>query len=112
MKKSFAPIAGKNPKILILRTLPGKESLRLQQYYGHPRNVFWKILFSLFHEESESDYIKRTQLLKRNKSAQLYNKYINKFTDINYYTLLPTSPENASYTFPEKLVSWKTSLTQ
>ncbi len=44
---SFQPVSGKHPKILILGTIPGKESLRKQEYYGHPRNSFWEILSSI-----------------------------------------------------------------
>ncbi|CAM1345553.1 DNA-deoxyinosine glycosylase [Tenacibaculum amylolyticum] len=157
MEKSFAPIIGNNPKILILGTLPGKESLRLQQYYGHPRNAFWKILFSLFKEEEHNDYEEKVAFLKRNKIAlwdvcmaanrkssldvdikneepnaiisllerhpsirvvgfngqkaeQLYKRYFSKREDINYHTLLSTSPANATYTFSEKLTNWKTIL--
>jgi hypoxanthine-DNA glycosylase len=70
MKKySFAPISEKNATILILGTMPGEQSLALQQYYGHARNNFWKIIFRLFEREISTDYQERIKLLKQNKIA-------------------------------------------
>ena len=42
--RSFAPIIYSNTKILVLGSLPGKKSLELAEYYGHPRNRIWKII--------------------------------------------------------------------
>ena len=67
--KSFLPIIGKNPKVLILGTLPSKKSLELQQYYGHPRNAFWRILFPLFSKEFSSNYDNRKSLAIENNIA-------------------------------------------
>ena len=50
-------------------TLPSKKSLELQQYYGHPRNAFWRILFSLFSREFSSDYDYRKLLAIENNIA-------------------------------------------
>jgi TDG/mug DNA glycosylase family protein len=40
MIQSFLPIIPKEPKVLILGTMPEMASLQQQQYYGHPRNHF------------------------------------------------------------------------
>ncbi len=62
--QSFPPILGDHPKVLILGTLPSKESLRKQQYYGHPRNSFWKIIYTLFNGNFSIDYSERIKFAK------------------------------------------------
>ena len=49
--------------------MPGKESLRLQQYYGHTRNAFWKIIYELFDGNLELNYTSRIEFLKQNNIA-------------------------------------------
>jgi len=55
-KRSFPPIVDERARVLVLGTLPGEESLRRQQYYAHPRNLFWAILFALFEATPAADY--------------------------------------------------------
>jgi hypoxanthine-DNA glycosylase len=43
----------------VLGTLPGEESLRRVEYYAHPRNLFWPIVFALFGETPAADYQQR-----------------------------------------------------
>jgi len=70
MKKySFPPISNPDAKILILGTMPGEQSLAANQYYGHPRNAFWKILFTLFDSPFSADYQLRKNLLLENRIA-------------------------------------------
>jgi TDG/mug DNA glycosylase family protein len=45
--------------VLVLGTLPGEESLRRVEYYAHPRNVFWPIIFGLFGEAPATVYADR-----------------------------------------------------
>ena len=46
--------------------MPGLESLRRGQYYGHPRNQFWRLLAGVIGAELESlSYPKRLAALKR-----------------------------------------------
>jgi len=133
--------------------LPSRKSLEIQQYYGHPRNAFWRILFTLFDNTFSSNYDdKKSFAIKHNiviwdvchtatrkgsldsdiekespnrineliadnpsictiafngqKAAKLYYKYFPKYENINYITLLSTSPANAKYSLEEKLKDW------
>ena len=56
VKRSFPPIVDERARVLVLGTLPGEESLRRQEYYAHPRNLFWPILFALFDAAPAVDY--------------------------------------------------------
>lgn len=66
---SFPPIVSKDSKILILGSVPGIKSLEMQEYYAHPQNKFWRILFELFQEDFTADYAEKIELLKKNKIA-------------------------------------------
>jgi double-stranded uracil-DNA glycosylase len=45
----------------VLGTLPGEESLRRGEYYAHPRNLFWPIIFALFGETPPPAYSDRVR---------------------------------------------------
>lgn len=66
---SFPPIADQFSRILIVGTMPGKDSLRLNQYYANTRNSFWPIVFALFDTPFSADYHIRKDLLLKNKIA-------------------------------------------
>jgi len=61
---SFPPIESPAAKILILGSMPGKESLRAGQYYAHPRNAFWPILGELVGASPALPYTTRILRLK------------------------------------------------
>ena len=152
--QSFSPIIGPLPQVLFLGTMPGKESLRKQQYYAHPRNAFWKLLYTLYNGQYSKEYNNRINFANQNhialwdvcqycirkgsldadikeetpnnfetllnknpsihtiifngqKAEKLYNKHFDIFEGIKYFTVLSSSPANASFTFEQKLENWK-----
>ena len=152
--QSFLPILGESPKILFLGTMPGKESLRKIQYYAHPQNQFWKILFHIFNFDFTTNYKAKIDFAKLNKFAlwdvcytcfrkgsldtkinneipnkmselllsnptiqtiifngqkaeKLYKKHFEINIGIKYFTVLSSSPANASFTFEQKLKNWE-----
>ena len=47
----FDAIIPKNPKVLILGSMPSAVSLERSEYYGHPLNRFWKIMSKYSNRE-------------------------------------------------------------
>lgn len=66
---SFSPLIDTHSEILILGSIPGVKSLEKQQYYGHPQNKFWKIIFELLNEEFTDDYTQRIETIKKHHIA-------------------------------------------
>lgn len=54
-KEGLKPWVGENPKVLILGTMPGDESIEQQCYYSNPSNSFWKIMYSLFPQKESQE---------------------------------------------------------
>ena len=69
MISSFPPVAGPDARILILGSIPGRESLRQQQYYAHPRNAFWRIMTELLDAPTDLPYPQKLALLVANRLA-------------------------------------------
>lgn len=61
--RSFPPVADGKATVLILGSMPGKESLRQQQYYAHPQNAFWKIMGDLVGADPGLPYPQRLHAL-------------------------------------------------
>ena len=53
----------------MLGTLPGEESLRRQEYYAHPRNLFWPIACGLFGSLPPADYLDRLAFVLNRRIA-------------------------------------------
>ena len=54
--RGFAPIAGRDARVLILGSMPGQKSLEARQYYAHRQNVFWRIVRDLLGLDPASPY--------------------------------------------------------
>lgn len=68
-KRSFPPVVDAQARVLVLGTLPGEESLRRGEYYAHPRNLFWPIIFALFGESPALNYAERLSFLTAHRIA-------------------------------------------
>jgi hypoxanthine-DNA glycosylase len=66
---SFPPIIDEQSEILILGSIPGGKSLEKQQYYAHPQNKFWRIIFELVNEEFTEDYPRRIETIQKKHIA-------------------------------------------
>lgn len=66
---SFPPIADPSARLLILGSMPGAESLRIGEYYAHPRNALWRILGDLLGAGSNESYAMRCKRLASAKVA-------------------------------------------
>lgn len=64
MIRGFEPIAAQDARVLVLGTIPGRQSLAKAQYYANPHNAFWFIMENLLDAKGTLDYEARTAMLK------------------------------------------------
>ena len=57
------PVFDENSKILILGSFPSVKSREEGFFYGNPQNRFWKVLSSLYKEESPNTIEKKKEFL-------------------------------------------------
>lgn len=69
MKYGLAPLSCLNPVVLVLGSLPGDESIRRQEYYGNPRNMFWRVLATVFEDTVPTSYSEKKAFLAKHKVA-------------------------------------------
>ena len=67
--RCFPYIAFPDSRVLILGSMPSVKSLEENQYYAHPQNRFWRVMFLLAKEEYSADYEIKKQVLKKLKVA-------------------------------------------
>jgi double-stranded uracil-DNA glycosylase len=91
---SFSPIESATSRILILGTMPGKVSLEKQQYYAHPRNLFWKMVGGVLGFDPLASYEARVAALVRSDVAlwdvlRACTRETSLDSDIDNETLVP-----------------------
>ena len=62
--RSFEPIYAENAHTLIVGSMPSVKSLEAAQYYAHPRNAFWRMMFEIFGETPTMDYEQKKNLIR------------------------------------------------
>lgn len=62
--RCFAPIEDGRATVLILGSMPSQASLRVGQYYAHPRNQFWPLMGELIGAGPAVPYLERTRRLR------------------------------------------------
>lgn len=63
------PLADSGARVLLLGSMPGAVSLHQQQYYAHPRNLFWPIMANLAGFNADLPYPEKTQALINSGAA-------------------------------------------
>ena len=69
--KSLLPNIDEKSEILILGSMPGIKSLAKQQYYAHPQNRFWKLMWKFCNTDNldELKYKDKLRFLLKYKIA-------------------------------------------
>src|SRR5258708_2477592 len=60
----FPPVVDGRARVLILGSFPSVQSLAVNQYYGNPRNAFWRITGELFGFDHDAPYEQRLAALR------------------------------------------------
>ena len=62
--KSFEPVFTPDARVLIVGSMPSVKSLADSEYYAHPRNAFWSMLFEIFGVAATRDYEMKKALIR------------------------------------------------
>lgn len=63
------PAYRSDARLLVLGSMPGRVSLERAQYYAHPRNAFWPMLYDYFGEPITDDYERRIDFARAHRIA-------------------------------------------
>jgi len=68
LQQGLAPVVCADTRLLVLGSFPGVASLQVQQYYGHPRNHFWRLMGEVLGEPLyELPHAQRLAPLRRHR---------------------------------------------
>ncbi len=67
--RGFAPLAAPDARVLILGSLPSRLSVQKKEYYGNPRNAFWRVMGELMDAGPDKPYAMRAEILQRHGVA-------------------------------------------
>jgi hypoxanthine-DNA glycosylase len=71
----FPPALGKEPRVLILGSMPGKESLRKGQYYAHKQNQFWRLVGAVLKQDLQAAPYERRLAALGERGIGLWDVY-------------------------------------
>ncbi len=68
--RGLPPLLSSNTRVVVLGSFPSVKSLAHQQYYAHPQNQMWRLVFGAFNVPdaavlSHGDYEKRVEQLRK-----------------------------------------------
>ena len=78
--QGFPPLAANNAHTLILGSLPSVQSIMAGEYYGNPRNAFWRIMGELFGAHSDFEYALRVDKLTNRSFDASTRRYVDMST--------------------------------
>ena len=67
--RSFEPVLTPDARVMIVGSMPSVKSLADAQYYAHPRNAFWPILFDIWGVVPHNDYERKKAMLREHGVA-------------------------------------------
>ena len=67
--RSFGPVLTPDARVMIVGSMPSVKSLADAQYYAHPRNAFWPILFDIWGVVPHNDYERKKAMLREHGVA-------------------------------------------
>ena len=67
--RSFEPVLTPDARVMIVGSMPSVKSLADAQYYAHPRNAFWPILFDIWGVVPHNDYEWKKAMLREHGVA-------------------------------------------